>query len=111
MPRGPTPPWRQLSPHTLECIPYVNAAIQAGYDKELTISGIPGEERAHFLRRGLYNAAQRAGVSLSHNLKKNGETYTLTFKIHDKEQARRFMIEKYGPDRQRWPYNPRRRDN
>lgn len=34
-------------------------------------------------------------------------TYHVQFQLHDKREAIRALIEKYGPDPARWPYNPR----
>jgi hypothetical protein len=57
MPRGPQRPWRELAPHTQQAFPYVNAAIQYGYDVELPITEVTADEMENF-RRGLFNAAK-----------------------------------------------------
>lgn len=36
-------------------------------------------------------------------------TYHVQFQLHDKREAIRAFIQKYGPDPDKWPYNPRAR--
>ena len=37
------------------------------------------------------------------------KTYHVQFTLHDKREAIRALIDKYGPDRSKWPYDPRAR--
>lgn len=120
MPKGPSRPWRKLAPHTEECIPFFRAALQAGFGKNTEIKGIKSAERAHDLRRGIYNAASLHKVSAEAGraeqfatgdemgVHQNTDgTFTLKFRLHDKHKARARHVEKYGTDRTLWPYNPR----
>jgi hypothetical protein len=108
MPRGPSRPWKAVAPHTKRAIPYINAAIQAGYDVELKITDVEDDEMPDF-RRGLFNAAKLTGVSVHvDKARKADGTWTLTYAVHDKTKARAHILAKHGTDRQQWPYNPRR---
>lgn len=110
MPRGGAPPWKALAPHTVECMPYIRAALAYGYDKDLQIKGVENGDRATFLTRGLFRAAARHQVAVHVTRKKHDDgTLTLTYQIHDKTKAREYMLERYGTDRTKWPYNPRAR--
>ena len=35
--------------------------------------------------------------------------YHVQFRLHDKRESMRAVIEKYGPDRSKWPYDPRQK--
>lgn len=108
MARGPSRPWKRLAPHTEQAFPYVRAAISAGYDVELVIADVAGDEWVEY-RRGLFNAAKHSGVSLHcHPKKQANGTYTLTYAVHKKSDGRAYHLGKNGTDRTRWPYNPRR---
>lgn len=101
-------------------MPYVRAALEAGYGKMLEIKGIETAERAHKLRQGIYNAAgHHDGISAEAGwasrfssgdemgIHQNTDgTFTLRFRVWDKHKARVRHIEVYGKDRSQWPYNP-----
>jgi hypothetical protein len=108
VPRGPSRPWKQLAAHTEKAMPYIKAALAEGYDIELTITEIDDDEVVE-LRRGLFNAAKHQGVSVHANKIHNDDgTWTIVYAVHDKVKARARVLAKYGNDRQKWPYNPRR---
>lgn len=111
MPRGPAPAWRTLAPHTQEAIPYVRAALAQGLEIEFTWRGIPTKERAHDLRRGIFNAARHHAVSVSADAEPAcwGE-WRIRFTLHDKRAARALHVQRHGADRSQWPYDPRRKD-
>lgn len=117
MPKGPPPAW---SKRDCRFDHLVTAALDQGYGKILVYAGIETEERAHDIRRGIYRCAGHRGVSADAGrsagasademgVRAAGDgTWTLQYRVFDKRQARRSHIERYGPDRQQWPYNPRR---
>jgi hypothetical protein len=113
MPRGPAPPWGAAAPHTVEAIPYVNAAFEHfGYEQECTWPDIASREQANQLKRGLHNAARlhKPQVSVSTEVEpaSNGQ-WRIRFVLHHKRIARAYIVTKHGPDRAAWPYNPRAR--
>lgn len=111
MARGPAPTWRQKAPHTVEAEPYINAASPHGFEKPFTWGGIVGKARAVSCRRGLFNAARNAGVSVSADIepgKVSGE-WKIVFTLHDKATGRAHIVKKHGTDRASWPYDTRRK--
>lgn len=110
MPRGPAPGWKAPAPHTVEAQPYIAAAQKIGFETELHWNGLASRERAAECKRGLFNAARLAGVSVSTETEtESGGTFRIKFKIHDKKVARAYIVQKHGSDRSRWPYNARAR--
>jgi hypothetical protein len=99
---------------------FVTAALQQGFGTELVLTGIESYERADDIRKGIYRCARHRKVSAEAGpsrtvtgdgemgIHKTGKTYTLRFKIQDKRAARKRHLERYGPDRAAWPYDPRR---
>ena len=98
----------------------VVAAINSGFGRELVMSGIESYERADTIRKGIYRCARHRKVSAEAGpsrlvtgddmgIRKQGGTYTLRFKIHNKRQARARHLQRYGSDRANWPYDPRRK--
>lgn len=109
MPRGPARNWTQVAEHTQDALPYVRAALQYGHDVELEITEVTQDEVLNF-RQGLHNAAKLHGLSLHcHSERQKDGTYTLTYAVHSKRDGRAYVLNKYGEDRTRWPYNPRHR--
>lgn len=116
MPRGGAPPWRQLKEPVLDHL--IHASVQGangihddnGHYKELHYVGCETRERAVEIKKALYRAAKRLGFSLSGcKILKTGDTFTVVFKAGDKAHAKKYMLEKYGTDRSKWPYDPRRK--
>ena len=121
MPKAPPPPWTQR-----DCrFDYlVTAAIRTGAGEEITLGGIESVKRAEDIRRGVYRCAGHHGVAAWVSWQHSGEwtthtplwppdkqpdgTYTLKFAVIDKRTARKRHLAVYGPDRAKWPYNPRR---
>jgi hypothetical protein len=114
MPRGNPPAWRQRKP------PFLDAEIQASMrhaemDEEtgkygtLIYSGCESADRAKEIVRALHRAAMRQGVSVHCEVKKSGRKHDVHFTVFDKQHARRYVVQKYGTDRNAWPYSPRRR--
>lgn len=110
MARGPAPAWRQKAAHTIEAEPYVAAAMQLGLEQECRWQGIEGKQRAVTMRRGLFNAARNAGVSVSADIEHGAKnTWTIVFILHDKATGRAHVLAKHGTDRTQWPYDTRRK--
>ena len=109
MPRGPAPHWHKKMPHTVEAEPMIHAAYQLGFEKELRWTGIETRERARQLKNGLFNAARlhKPAVAVSYSIEQDGRTWTIKFRLHDKRNARAFVVNTYGTDRRQWPYDMR----
>jgi hypothetical protein len=99
----------------------VVAAVDKGYGVELRYQGIGDFERANDIRKGIYRCGRHRGLAVEagsgreadagemgiHKMA-NGE-WEVRYRIHDKKSARKRHIEKYGTDRSKWPYDPRRK--
>lgn len=99
----------------------VTAALEQGYGRELVLTDIATYERADDIRKGIYRCARHRKVSAEAGpsrvvdgaddmgIHKTGKTFKLRFRIHDKKSARKRHLERYGADRQNWPYDPKRK--
>lgn len=109
MPRGPERPWRAQRGPLLD--QHILAA--AAHGELVENEAAPGQpldaDTATDFRRALYRAARRQGYALSATVEQTITGYQVRFRVFDKAQARAYMIQKYGPDRTKWPYNPRTR--
>jgi hypothetical protein len=119
VPRGPAPQWKRLKEPLLD--EHVKASVNAvdgipdsetGWYGTLHIADIESRERAKELKQALFRAAKRQGVSMNAEIKDavDGTLY-IEFRAISKAHARAFIIKKYGPDRSKWPYDPRRKSN
>lgn len=108
MPRGPERQWRrQQTPLTHD---HIMASVNAGF-AEMLYTGCETQERAQEIVRSLYRCAKRLGYSVTAKAEPGANgTFDVRFRTFDKTQARAYMIQRYGPDRQNWPYNPRMRN-
>lgn len=119
MAKGPPPAWnrRDCSFDHL-----VQAAVVKGFGRVMVYSGIPDIERAHHIRRGIYRCAGHRGFTAEAGpsgrlatgdemgiRKTRGDTYELRYRIHRKRSGKKSVLDRYGPDRSAWPYDPRRR--
>jgi hypothetical protein len=69
--------------------------------------GCPTRERAFKVKQALFRAAQRKGVSMSAKiLPADDGTFFVEFKAINKAHARKYMLDRYGNDRSKWPYSP-----
>ncbi len=131
MPRGPAPGWRRRKEPVLDhwVLASVSAAgglgkhhPETGHYSELVIKGLADREEAAEWRRALFRCAHflnrtgQAAVSMSARITKHAQPcgekgcqFHITFKAIDKTLARKAVLDKYGPDRSKWPYDPRRR--
>lgn len=99
----------------------VVAAMEKGYGQELRYQGIETFERADDIRRGIYRCAKHRGITADagRNVPTEDDnemgmhkmpdgTWELRYRIWSKAQARKRHLERYGTDRSKWPYDPRR---
>lgn len=97
----------------------VVAAVAKGYGTELRYQGIGTYERADEIRRGIYRCARHRGITAEagHSREattgemgiwKTGSEWEVRYRVWDKKTARKRHLERYGPDRTKWPYDPRR---
>jgi len=125
MPRGPAPQWTLRKPPISD--DFILASIdQAGgignYDPatghyaELVIRGLASKEEAAEWKSSLWRCAHylsRKGIApvsmVSAKIEPDGSAYRIRFRAGDKIYARKRVIDKYGPDRSKWPYDPRRK--
>jgi hypothetical protein len=82
--------------------------------------GEPQCTRRHDNIAGCPDGGQRISVRGSEDSRTGAEivttegaggrkNYHVQFQLHDKREAIRAMILKYGPDRSKWPYDPRQK--
>lgn len=84
---------------------------EKGHYATLVYAGCESRERADEIKRALFRSARYVGVSVSASVKAAGDgTYAVTFKAIDKSYAKKYMIEHFGADRSKWPYDPRARN-
>lgn len=99
----------------------VEAAVNSGWGQVLVYRGLDTIERAQEVRRGIYRCAGHRGITAEAGRvalaseddemgirRERDGTYTIKFKVWTKAQARKALLERYGPDRSAWPYDPRR---
>jgi hypothetical protein len=114
MPRGKSAPWRVRKPPFLDShiLASVNAAPmnpETGHFGELVYTGCPTRERAAEVKRALFRAAKRLNYSVTADIERSSQGFAVRFTAIDKQAARRYMVQKYGTDRNAYPYNPRKR--
>ncbi|HLI36939.1 MAG TPA: hypothetical protein VKV80_06310 [Streptosporangiaceae bacterium] len=80
-----------------------------GHYAELVYAGCATRERAEEIKRALYRAGVRLGLSVSAWIIPRDGEYDVHYKAIDKTMARKHVLEKYGPDRSKWPYDPRKK--
>lgn len=125
MPRGPAPAWTQRKPPITD--DYVLASIEqaggigkhdpvTGHYAEMVIRGLSSKEEAAEWKASLWRCAHylsRKGIApvsmVSAKIEPDGDGFRIRFRTGDKTFARQRVMEKYGPDRSKWPYDPRRR--
>lgn len=103
---------------------YVWASInqaQGKYDPEtghyatLHYTGCDTRERAVEINRALHRSAMYmhrhkiASVGIHATIVKHGDTYTVEYCAVNKAHSRKYVVEKYGEDPNKWPYFARRR--
>ena len=124
MPRGPAPGWRTRKQPVVD--DYILASVtqagrigihipESGHFADLVIKVFATKDDALEWHRALYRCAHflirtgQAPLSMSAKIERDGTGYRIRFKAVDKTLARKHVLEKYGPDRSKWPYDPRRR--
>jgi glutathionyl-hydroquinone reductase len=114
IPRSPAPQWRKRKE------PVLDAHLQASLDQAhgtydenghyalLVYAGCPTRERAKEIVQALHRSANHLGVSVStKTIKAEDGSFQIHFKAIDKIFAKRYVLQKYGNDVSKWPYNPR----
>ena len=124
MPRGPDRQWRRRLEPVVD--DWILASVaqagglgrhhpETGHYAELVIKGLATRDEAGEWSRALYRCAHflnrtgQAPVSMSAKIERDGAGYRIRFKAVDKTLARKHVMDKYGPDRSKWPYDPRRK--
>ena len=83
---------------------------EQGHYAELVYTGCETRERAEEIKRSLYRCAKHLGVSMHAEVEQTAGGWQVRFKAIDKAAARAYILARYGTDRTRWPYNPRRQN-
>lgn len=115
MPRGPAPSWGRRQEPILDHLIHASVSQAGGKhdDKgryaELVYTGCSTRTRAEEIKRALYRCARYIGYSMAAWIEANGEEFDVHFRANDKAFGKKHVIEKYGPDRSKWPYDPRRK--
>lgn len=125
MPRGPAPAWQARKPPIVD--DYILASVtqagglgrhhpETGHYAQLIIRGFTSKDEAAEWRRALFRCAHflnrkgRAPVGMSAGPpERDGSSWKIAFAAVDKTLARKHVLDRYGPDRSKWPYDPRRR--
>ena len=125
MPRGPAPSWTYRRPPVTD--DYILASVTqaggigqhdpaTGHYAEMVIRGLADMDEATEWKNSLYRCAHYlnrkgiAPVSMSAvSIERDGKYLAIRFSTGDKTYARRQVLRKYGPDRSKWPYDPRQR--
>jgi hypothetical protein len=125
MPRGPGPGWRARKPPVLDDWLMTSVQRAGGPGKHHPETGHYGElviacadvTEARNYSQALYRCARYLskwriadiGVSVDRPKKRADGTWGITFRAVDKTLARNHVMEKYGPDKSKWPYDPTRK--
>lgn len=117
MPRGAAPPWRArkepiLDSHLYASVTQANGVHhpETGHYATLVYAGCETRERAKEIVRALHRSGMHLGFSVSAKIIKAGNgTFNVEYRAIDKAMARKHVVDKYGPDRSKWPYDPRRK--
>jgi hypothetical protein len=124
MARAPAPLWKRRKEPIVD--DYIHASINAtngvfdpetGHYGKLVYTGIETPERAREISSALHRCAYylyshkgpKVGISAKIRSEKDG-TFSVEFVAINKQHTYKYMIERYGEDRSRWPYNPRSKD-
>lgn len=125
MPRGPGPAWRTRKPPVLDH--WLMASVEraggigrhhpeTGHYAELVIACADVTEARQY-SQALYRCARYlskwqladVGVSVDKPKRRPDGKVAVRFRAVDKTLARQHVMQKYGTDRSKWPYDPRRK--
>jgi len=88
-----------------------------GHYAHLEYTGCPTLQRAEQIEDALYRCGRYlhrkkvADIGVKCNIKQAADgTYKVEYYAINKAHTRAYMISRYGEDRSRWPYDPRRRN-
>lgn len=115
MPKGPAPQWRKRKEPIMD--EHLRASIEAvescnpenGFYGTLVYTGCKDEARAKEIKQALYRSANHFGVSLKTEIiqdEKTGE-FSVVYTAINKTYGRKYILETFGKDRAKWPYDPR----
>jgi hypothetical protein len=114
MPKAPAPEWRKRKEPILDA--HLQASVdqaggvadESGHYAPVIYAGCADRDRAKEIVQALHRSKRYVGVSMSANIVKAEDgTYQVHFKAHTKEAAKLYMLQKYGNDVSKWPYQPR----
>jgi hypothetical protein len=118
MPRAAAPLWKQRKEPILDHL--VQASVDqaqgvcdpdTGHYGTLVYAECKDLARAKEIVQALHRSAGHLKVSMSAKPNKQADgTYDVEFRAIDKAHARAFVIAKYGEDRSKWPYDPRKKN-
>ena len=127
MPRGPAPTWNKRMEPVLD--DWIMASINqaggvgkhhptTGHYATLRITGLTDQAQAAEYKKALHRCAfylhRHGKVSVSMHadrpVREIDGTYSITFRAVDKTFAKAAVLARYGNDRSKWPYDPRRRN-
>lgn len=126
MPRGPAPAWRQRKDPVLDAWIWASVNRAGGLGRhhpatgryaDLVITGLADRDEAAEYKRALHRCAfylhrtQAAQLSMSADRpeRQPDGTYSIRFRVVNKAHAKAAVLARYGNDRSKWPYDPRRR--
>jgi hypothetical protein len=115
MPRGPAPQWKRriepvLDAHVLASVNAGPMNPENGHYAVLVYTGCQSMDRAQRIKRNLFNSAKILGYSMGAKIESLPDgSYQVRFNAREKKYARAAVIAKYGPDRSKWPYDPRKK--
>jgi len=83
-----------------------------GHYAVILYTGCATRERAKEIVQALHRSGRHLGLSVSAVPKPAPDgTFTVVYHAIDKAHARAHVLARYGTDRSKWPYDPRRRGN
>ena len=116
MPRGPLPQYRMrksnFDAHLKASMDQAGGKFDAETGEYATLrdTGHKTREAAVEVQRGIFNARRYVGVKAKVKIVAEADgSYSVEFAAVNPDHARAYMIAKYGTDRTKWPYDPRKK--
>lgn len=117
MPRSESRPWKKRKEPVLDHLVHQSVAQSSGKTDEkgrygeVHYVGCETRERAQEIRQAAFRAKRYTGYSVSATAKQDADgTWRVVIMAVDPAYAKKYVIEKYGTDRTKWPYSGRRGD-
>jgi hypothetical protein len=118
LPRGGQPQWkRRLEPvldaHLQASVTQASGTHDSdGHYATIHYTGCETRERAKEIVQALHRSGRHLVLSVSAKvIPASDGTFTVEYCAIDKAHARAHVLAKYGSDRSKWPYDPRRKGN